>query len=948
MRPMFATGAAMGVMVVATPAPAQPSGTPLPGAQQAGARAPSANGEVAAETSPATVDLPEDTAPDIVVTGIRRSNQAAIESKRNATNIIDVVSATDARALPDLTIVETLRRVPGLAVLPATDNEHPRDEAATPVLRGLGPAYNNVTLDGLTIASPGTPQANLGSINRGVRLDLLPTSMISELQVVKTFTADLDPNAVGGAINLKTRSAFENGGKPFFTAEAALGHASDNGKPRRQPDPGYRVSATGSLTFGPDKTFGLVVSGNYQTLASYTETHMTSDTVHYNFYDAKGVRQVGNNLGNGIAVPQLDKYWYVMDKRDRYGLTGKLEFQPTASLHAFVTGGYYFFRDDMERNELVIDPRNTLRVFDQTPTSGRYPGADIEIGWSNQVTTTRTRLVQGGVDWKPADHQVLSLRGAWSRATYDEPIKMIKYASGIVRSPALPAGQLGGAASLTATSPYAFDYDTSAPNQQFAVPRAAYDDYANYTLLYWRPDYRRNAADDIATARLDYAFNQGPDDRGFGAGAGASFTDDRPSYSVARVEYQPNVSAPALSVRDVLGPLTSPLKWSDDLYLITIDPAKASAIFEGLPKSVFNQTDQTSFNNQDNFRHRERIWGAYATASFRSDALLVQGGLRYDNLDQTTVGALRRGKAFVDVPTASTSVHWLPSALAVWHLTDRLDVRAGASRTLGRPPYDAYAARSSIVFVNPADAGNPNAIGVNVSIGNPGIRPRRSDNLDLSVEYRVGGGFDGLIALAGFDKAIKDEIFTLSTLGYTDGGTTYVNAVVNRPANASSARIRGLEFNTILNSFKPVAAFLGGFGGSFNASLLDGRIDVPSSAGAVRRLDRLVGQPNYTLNGTLFYNANGLELRGAFNRQGKALRSIVADVAWQDLYWAPRSQIDVSASYAVTGAVTIVGQVSNLTHNRITSVTGPGKNLLKDSYSIPTTFWLGIRLTPKF
>ncbi|WP_180301566.1 TonB-dependent receptor plug domain-containing protein, partial [Xanthomonas phaseoli] len=185
----------------------------------AGSDAPAAD---APETGVKTLDAMQ-------VTGVRRANAAAVESKRAATNITDVISATDVRALPDSTIVEALRRVPGLSVLPATDNEHPRDEAATPVLRGLGPSYNNVTIDGLTIASPGTPNGTLGSITRGVRLDLLPASMVSELQVVKTFTPDLDPNATGGAINLKTRSAFENGGKPFFSAEAALGHANDVG-----------------------------------------------------------------------------------------------------------------------------------------------------------------------------------------------------------------------------------------------------------------------------------------------------------------------------------------------------------------------------------------------------------------------------------------------------------------------------------------------------------------------------------------------------------------------------------------------------------------------------------------------------------------------------------------------------------------------------------------------
>ncbi|MCF5927174.1 TonB-dependent receptor, partial [Xanthomonas perforans] len=466
------------------------------------------------------------------VTGVRRANAAAVESKRAATNITDVISATDVRALPDSTIVEALRRVPGLSVLPATDNEHPRDEAATPVLRGLGPSYNNVTIDGLTIASPGTPNGTLGSITRGVRLDLLPASMVSELQVVKTFTPDLDPNATGGAINLKTRSAFENGGKPFFSAEAALGHANDVGKPRDQDDPGYRVNATGSRTFGSEQQYGLTVSANYQTLSSYTETHMTTDTVHYGFYDNSGVLQTGDNLGNGWAVPQQDKYWYVQDQRDRYGLTGKFEMRPSAALEAYAMAGYYYFKDDMERNEVIIDPRNRGQVFNQTATSGSYPGGDIEVGYSNQIVTTRTKVAQLGTIWRPTDRQQLSARGAWSDATYDEPIRMIKYATGITRPAPVPVGQTGSGVTINATPNYAFNYDTSGLDQRFGVSPQAYGDLDNYSLSYWRPDYKRTASDRILTGRLDYGFNQGESDQGIGFAAGVSYTTDKPSYEI--------------------------------------------------------------------------------------------------------------------------------------------------------------------------------------------------------------------------------------------------------------------------------------------------------------------------------------------------------------------------------------------------------------------------------
>ncbi|WP_343892174.1 hypothetical protein [Sphingomonas oligophenolica] len=78
------------------------------------------------------------------------------------------------------------------------------------------------------------------------------------------------------------------------------------------------------------------------------------------------------------------------------------------------------------------------------------------------------------------------------------------------------------------------------------------------------------------------------------------------------------------------------------------------------------------------------------------------------------------------------------------------------------------------------------------------------------------------------------------------------------------------------------------------------------------------------------------------------MRLIQADVSWQELYWAPRSQLDLSATYQFRPGVSLVGQVSNVTRSPITSVTGPGKILLKDEYSIPATFWFGVRFTPKF
>lgn len=396
------------------------------------------------------------------------------------------------------------------------------------------------------------------------------------------------------------------------------------------------------------------------------------------------------------------------------------------------------------------------------------------------------------------------------------------------------------------------------------------------------------------------------------------------------------------------------------LNLLSIDPNKANRVLAATPLSAFNSTDQQAFSNQDNFTHTEKTFGSYGLISYRSDRLNVQAGVHFDSTTLDTVGRERQldrasnRYVYVDNPTTADYNYLLPSAVMTYHLTDALDLRAGASRTLGRPPYDAYAARTSIGFVNTTDAGNPNAQGVTVTIGNPDIKPRVSNNLDLSLEWRLPGDFDAFASAAVFDKHIQDEIFTLSRAdSFTFDGTTYANALISTPANAAKARIRGVEFNGIVNTLGPIAPWLSGVGFSANVALLDGSLDVPYSVGSgssvsqsERKLDNLVGQPDYTANATLFYNTGGLELRAAYNRQGKALRSIVSNTDWQDLYWSPRSQLDFTATYAVSKQLSVISQVSNITHSRITSVTGPGQNLLKDSYSVPTTYWVGLRFTP--
>ena len=873
----------------------------------------------------------------VTVTGAKVA--PAFGRQPDTLTIADMLDAETVRALPDNTVVEALRRLPGVSVLPTSDSEHARDEATSPVIRGLGAAYNNVTVDGSPLASAGGPNGNLRSMGRGARLDLLPSSMIEQLVVNKTFSADLDPNAIGGAIDIRTRSAFDRSARPFFTIEGAGGTASGVSRPRPQDRIGGRLAATGGFTFGPEQRYGLVLAANYQQLDTTADAHMTTDTVSENFYDDQGRRVAGANTGNGRAVPQQDKYWYMQNSRTRAGVTVKADARPSAGLSAFVTGGYYRFRDRMERNENLIDPRNTATVARQTANSGTYGAGAVEVGYSWQQITSATSMLQSGVDWKPAPDQSLGLRANVSRATYREPIVMIKYATNASYS----APGSGGSTPV-ATPEYGFDYDTSTFNHSFNVAPSAWNRLANYKLLYYRPDYARAATDTIANVRADYRYE--PKQSGFGVGAGVAYTLDRPKYNIYRYELVPNTGAPALTLASVIGP-TAPLWYNrGGLGLLTIDPARAAAQIAPLQAAgAMNVTDQRNLSNQDNFEHSERTLGAYLQGDYTGERLRARLGLRSDATRQETVGRALVAGSWTPLPSSSRYHFLLPSAQAGYRVSDAVDVRAAASQTIGRPGYDAYAARSAISFVNAADAGNPNAAGVTVTVGNPDIRPRRSTNTDIALDYRLPAG--GVLSLAAFNKDIKDEIFDTSSVGYRYQNVSYANAVVTQPVNAAAASVKGLEASVIVNSLAWLHPALRGVGFSANATIMDGRMTVLKADKSTRALDRLVGQPDRAANLSVFFLRDGLELRAAYNYQGRALRSIVPDIAWQDLYWASRAQVDLQASYGIGPELTVFGQVQNVGGSRMTSYVGPGRNLLKDTFSVPTTVWLGLRYTPR-
>ena len=97
---------------------------------------------------PAAPQSPEAEAPapaeqDIVITGFRESLSSALNVKRRETAAVDAIKAEDIAEFPDLNLAESLQRIPGVAI------SRVNGEGRNISVRGLGPEYSRVRINGM-------------------------------------------------------------------------------------------------------------------------------------------------------------------------------------------------------------------------------------------------------------------------------------------------------------------------------------------------------------------------------------------------------------------------------------------------------------------------------------------------------------------------------------------------------------------------------------------------------------------------------------------------------------------------------------------------------------------------------------------------------------------------------------------------------------------------------
>ena len=825
---------------------------------------------------------------EIVVTGQRRAQREAIATKRDAFAVVDAVSSDDIGKLPDHNTAAALRRIPGVSV------QEDQGEPRFPVLRGLQSTYNRTTVDGAIVSA-------VDEGGRTVPLDIIPSVMAGRIEVIKTVTPENDANAIGGIINIATRSAFD-AKRPFFNGIASYGVYEQNGDVRNDK-PSLRLAFATGRTFGADDEWGLVVGGSYEQL-DYDIPQVESATPSVREYTAAGAPvNSGAANGNGIQVPvQLRLFWY-NNTKERSGANAKLEYRAGDDFHWELSGIYARTRDDEERIEFRTEPVGN--VANQTPTSGRF-ARGRNIIQLNQPITNR-EIVIGRTAFRSRLAQSWTLDGdmIYSQGRLHVPNTSVEFRTRDAQG-----------------ANYGFSYDTSDFYPEFTpLNPTANRDPANFFLQQQR-DAAVRTFEKSGQLRLNAAYDNG-DAVKLKAGGVARTT--RRQFSNRQTNYTAG-SGFTYSLDQVDAP--GPDEEIQGRYQLTprIDVGLTETFFDAnRSRFVTAVTPPTG-----DYSLQEDVYAGYLQGSYRLGTLTLLAGLRYERTDVLSEALRTSRGVLTQVANSGRYDNWLPGVHLRWDATRDVVVRAAYTNTIGRPDYSSLAASENLSF----DGSQPT-----LSRGNPDLRPRKSRGFDVSLEYYPR---DGVASIALFSKDIDDEIFTLTSAETLDVGRGSESVIVTTPRNAQTATIRGIELN-LQQALTFLPAPFNGLGVAANATFLDTRFTFLTSVGP--RETGLFLQPDATANATVYYQRGGFEGRVSWNYIGGFLETINDTVPNADQYWKERSTFDAQISYRVTPALTIYAEGQNLSDAGRRELTGPGQAYLQESAEYGRTFWVGLTMS---
>jgi TonB-dependent receptor len=828
---------------------------------------------------------------EIVITGFRGGERRAVEAKREISGVADLVVSDDIGRLPDQNTAAALRRIPGVSV------QEDQGEPRFPSVRGLPPTYNRTQINGSIVATGD----NGGS--RTVPLDTVPSTLASRLEVFKTILPEMDPNAIGGTINIVTKSAFSEKGT-FGSVTGAITALEQTGD-IRSDKASWRGNALAGTRFGPDGQFGVVASLNYA-IRDYDITQFETANPSFREYTATGAPVEQNNpLGNNRAVPVQERLFLYNNVRERTGGALALEWQADPTLYLRLFGTYNKFRDEETRQENRLEQVGS--VTNQTATAGTFATGRNVIGLNLPTTSQEIWNTQFNLRWDASEALRLDLDAIYSGSQGRE------------------VGR--GETFRSATSPaFGFTYDTSRFFFDFnPLTPASLANPALHPFLS-RTESLNETGQDIYEGRASLTWKQESDGIEYAVKAGGIYREtdhvrnsDQTTYTIRAGSGLVYTLANAFDRRDlaVIG---------NKRFDLIVDPEASNAFFAANRASFAAAVNNTT----GDFTVTEKNYGGFLQGTATIGDVEIIGGVRYERTGVESASVRVTGGVESPARASGGYEDWLPSLHLRWNATPDFVVRAAWTNTIGRPNFGDVTARQTLSLIGGALP--------TLATGNPDLRPRKSRGFDASLEYYTGTS--GLFSLGVFHKRIKGEIYTVTSVETIDLGVGRgpERVEVSRPENAQSATLFGIEA-AVQQSLEFLPQPFDGLGVNLNGTYVKSKLDVLTAAGP-RRLGFFL-QPKYIANASVFYELGAFEARVAYNYTGGFLETINGTIPQADQFWRWRGTVDAQVKFRLSPSIELFVEGENLSDTGRFELTGPNRDLLQESANYGRAFNFG-------
>jgi iron complex outermembrane recepter protein len=836
---------------------------------------------------------------EIVVTGTRGALNTSREQERQADGIKNVITADDAGQFADQNVAESLQRLPGVSI------ERSEGEGRFVSIRGLDPAFNNVTLNGVKLGS--TEKGN-GS----VALDILPADLLDQVEVTKTPTPDQDGDAIGGTIEIKTLSAFDRKNQIQARVEGSYNQIADKISPK--------VSGSITRLFAND-TIGVAIAGSYFGRKVQSDQLRNDEGLRCvragaatNALAVVNLTDAGCDEANGYFVrPQELDVRIKSGERERIGGTINLEYKPTDDDLFFIRATHTRITDDdtrfQEETEFrrVTDRRDIRAVG---PRTGTMDGIRYETQIFQQEIADRVWSASFGGEKKLGDLKV-DFQQDWSRTTRKSPGVRARF-----------QGRNG-------LSQYELDENsieiTSGPGIRRTtgtIATVGTNPSVPANMLYEQLFVdAETGKDEIYTTKADFTYTPSAATVPTSIKAGFKYRERNKRTDVDEFDFAAR-SAPLNRTESLANfglfvpqntrlPLYGQFPNVDELNTFL---APQLDLIASLPSVLVN-------SNREDFESNEKVLAGYAMGTIEPfDGFKLISGVRVERTRFNSQGQFvfdSDGSVFPDAtianPRASkTFTEFLPSVIVRYDVSPTLLLRGAWTFAIQRPNFDDTRNVHSAL-----DDGTQRTI----ELQNPLLDPAKAMQFDASVSWYPNRNTG--VTLGLFYKRIRDFIVDTS-LSNVDirtiaGGSIPLPAAipggffyndVEVPLNGNVGKIYGVEA-AYSQSFTFLPKPFDGLFISASGTWAKSEADIDVRAGTFA----FPGQPKWVANGSIGYEDQLFSLRGSVTYKDKTVESI-ASVAPLDEVRASYLSYDLNFRLNVTKDIQLYADAINLSNER--------------------------------